>query len=82
MLEADAILLVAPVYIASLPGQMKTFIDRCRIFVHDFRLRGKVAAPLTVAFFRNAGEDTTLKCRLRLSIDHCQFSHISFANLK
>jgi multimeric flavodoxin WrbA len=61
MLEADGILLTAPVYIASLPGQVKTFIDRCRTFVHDFRLRGKVAAPLTVAFFRNAGEDTTLQ---------------------
>ena len=61
MLEADGIILAAPVYIASLPGQVKTFIDRCRTFVHDFRLRGKVAAPLTVAFFRNAGEDTTLQ---------------------
>jgi multimeric flavodoxin WrbA len=61
MLDADGILLAAPVYIASMPGQMKTFIDRCRTFVHDFRLRGKVAAPLTVAFFRNAGEDTTLQ---------------------
>ncbi|MEW6444080.1 MAG: flavodoxin family protein [bacterium] len=61
MLEADGILLAAPVYIATIPGQMKTFIDRCRTFVHDFRLRGKVAAPLTVAFFRNAGEDTALQ---------------------
>jgi multimeric flavodoxin WrbA len=61
MLAADGILLAAPVYIASMPGQMKTFIDRCRTFVHDYRLRGKVAAPLTVAFFRNAGEDTTLQ---------------------
>jgi multimeric flavodoxin WrbA len=61
MLDADGILLAAPVYIASIPGQVKTFIDRCRTFVHDFRLRGKVAAPLTVAFYRNAGEDTTLQ---------------------
>ena len=61
MLEADGILLAAPVYIASMPGQVKTFIDRSRTFVHDYRLRGKVAAPLTVAFYRNAGEDTTLQ---------------------
>jgi len=61
MLEADGIILAAPVYIATMPGQVKTFIDRCRTFVHDYRLRGKVAAPLTVAFFRNAGEDTTLQ---------------------
>jgi multimeric flavodoxin WrbA len=40
---------------------LKTFIDRCRTFVHDYRLRGKVAAALTVAFYRNAGEDTALQ---------------------
>lgn len=61
MLEADGILLAAPVYIATIPGQVKTFIDRSRTFVHDYRLRGKVAAPLTVAFYRNAGEDTALQ---------------------
>lgn len=61
MLEADGIILAAPVYIGTVPGQVKTFIDRCRTFVHDYRLRGKVAAPLTVAFYRNAGEDTTLQ---------------------
>jgi multimeric flavodoxin WrbA len=61
MLDADGIILTAPVYIATIPGQVKTFIDRCRTFVHDFRLRGKVAVPMTVAFFRNAGEDTTLQ---------------------
>jgi len=61
MLEADGIILAAPVYIATVPGQVKTFIDRSRTFVHDYRLRGKVAAAITVAFFRNAGEDTTLQ---------------------
>ncbi len=61
MLEADGIILAAPVYIATVPGQVKTFIDRVRTFVHDYRLRGKVAAPITVAFYRNAGEDTTLQ---------------------
>ncbi len=60
MLEADGIILMAPVYIATIPGQVKTFIDRCRTFVHDFRLQEKVAAPMTVAFYRNAGEDTAL----------------------
>lgn len=61
MLEADGIILAAPVYIGTIPGQVKTFIDRSRTFVHDYRLRGKVAAPLTVAFYRNAGEDTALQ---------------------
>jgi multimeric flavodoxin WrbA len=59
MIEADGIILAAPVYIATVPGQVKTFIDRCRTFVHDFRLQGKPAGSLNVAFYRNAGEDTT-----------------------
>ncbi len=77
MLEADGILLAAPVYIASMPGQVKTFIDRCRTFVHDFRLRGKVGAPLTVAFYRNAGEDTTLQA-MSLSLLALGLSVVSF----
>ena len=60
-----------------MPGQVKTFIDRCRTFVHDFRLRGKVAAPLTVAFFRNAGEDTTLQM-MTLSLLAIGLSVVSF----
>lgn len=59
MLAADGIIFAAPVYISSVPGQMKVFIDRCRTFVHDFRLQSKVAGSLNVAFYRNAGEDTT-----------------------
>jgi len=60
MLDADAIILMAPVYIASIPGQVKTFIDRCRTFVHDFRLQDKVATAMTIGFFRNAGQDNAL----------------------
>jgi len=77
MLDADGIILAAPVYIASMPGQMKTFIDRCRTFVHDYRLRGKVAAALTVGFFRNAGEDTTLQA-LTLSLLAIGLSVVTF----
>ncbi len=77
MLDADAILLAAPVYIATIPGQVKTFIDRCRTFVHDFRLRGKVAAPLTVAFYRNAGEDTALQT-MTLSLLAMGLTQVSF----
>jgi multimeric flavodoxin WrbA len=77
MLEAEGIILAAPVYIASIPGQVKTFIDRCRTFVHDFRLRGKVAAPLTVAFFRNAGEDTALQL-MALSLMALGLTLVSF----
>ena len=60
LLECDGLILGAPVYIATIPAQLKTFLDRCRTFVHDYRLRGKVAQALTVAFYRNAGEDTAL----------------------
>ncbi len=77
MLEADGIILAAPVYIGSIPGQVKTFIDRCRTFVHDYRLRGKVAAPLTVAFFRNAGEDTSLQV-MALSLMAIGLSLVSY----
>ncbi len=73
MLDADGIIMVTPVYIASIPGQLKTFIDRCRTFVHDFRLNSKVAIPMTVGFFRNAGEDTTLDI-MRLSLSALGFN--------
>ena len=77
LLEADGVILAAPVYIASMPGQMKTFIDRCRTFVHDYRLRGKVASPMTVGFFRNAGEDTTLQA-MSLSLLAIGLSVVTF----
>ena len=77
MLDADGIIMAAPVYIASMPGQVKTFFDRCRTFVHDFRLRGKVAAPLTVAFYRNAGADTTLQL-MNLSLLAIGYTVVSF----
>jgi multimeric flavodoxin WrbA len=60
LLECDGLILGSPVYIATIPAQLKTFLDRCRTFVHDYRLRSKVAQAVTVAFYRNAGEDTAL----------------------
>jgi len=77
MVEADAIILMAPVYIASIPGQVKTFIDRCRTFVHDFRLQDKVAAAMTVGFFRNAGQDTALEL-MRTSLSALGLNVVSF----
>jgi multimeric flavodoxin WrbA len=79
MLEADAILLMAPVYIASIPGQVKTFIDRCRTFVHDFRLMDKVAAPMTIGFFRNSGQDTALDL-MRTSLAAIGLNVISYGS--
>lgn len=60
LVEADGIILGAPVYILSVPGQLKTFIDRCRTFAHDYRLKGKVGASLSVAFFRQLGQEPSL----------------------
>jgi len=60
LLECDGLIVGAPVYILTVPSEFKVFLDRCRTFVHDFRLRGKVAGCLTVAFYRNLGGDTAL----------------------
>jgi multimeric flavodoxin WrbA len=79
MLDADAIILMAPVYIASIPGQVKTFIDRCRTFVHDFRLQDKVAAAMTIGFFRNAGQDTALSL-MRTSLSALHLNVVSYGS--
>ena len=79
MVEADGIILMAPVYIASIPGQVKTFIDRCRTFVHDFRLQDKVAMAMTVGFFRNAGQDTALDL-MRTSLSALGLNVVSFGS--
>ena len=79
MLDADAIILMAPVYIASIPGQVKTFIDRCRTFVHDFRLQDKVAAAMTVGFYRNAGQDTALEL-MRSSLSALGLNVVSYGS--
>lgn len=77
MVAADAIILMAPVYITSIPGQVKTFIDRCRTFVHDFRLQDKVAAAMTIGFFRNAGQDTALEL-MRTSLSALGLNVVSY----
>ena len=79
MLDADAIILMAPVYIASIPGQVKTFIDRCRTFVHDFRLQDKVATAMTIGFFRNAGQDTALAL-MRTSLSALGLTVVSYGS--
>ena len=79
MLDADAIILMSPVYIASIPGQVKTFIDRCRTFVHDFRLQDKVATAMTIGFFRNAGQDTALAL-IRTSLSALGLNVVSYGS--
>ena len=60
MVEADGFIIGAPVYMVSVPGQLKTFVDRCRTFAHDLRLIGKVLGAVTVGYFRHAGEENTI----------------------
>ena len=79
ILDADAIILMSPVYIASIPGQVKTFIDRCRTFVHDFRLQDKVATAMTIGFFRNAGQDTALAL-MRTSLSALGLNVVSYGS--
>jgi multimeric flavodoxin WrbA len=64
VLEADAILLATPVYVARLSGYMAAFLDRLRAFAHGNvykgRLIDKVGGALGVGWFRHGGLETTL----------------------
>ena len=65
VLEADGLLLSTPVYLARLSGIMAAFLDRLRCFLHGNHYHGvlqnKVGGALAVAWFRNAGLETTLQ---------------------
>ena len=64
VLEADALLLASPVYVARLSGYMAAFLDRLRVFAHGNyykdRLTDKVGGALGVGWFRHGGLETTL----------------------
>ena len=64
LLEADAILLATPVYIARLSGYLASFMDRWRAFLYGNFYRGglknKVGAAMAVGWFRNSGMETAL----------------------
>ena len=64
LLEADALLLATPVYLARLSGYMASFLDRLRCCVHGNlyknRLEDKVGGALSVAWLRHAGLETSL----------------------
>ena len=64
LLEADAILLATPVYVARLSGYMATFMDRLRVFGHGNLYKGgltdKVGGALGVGWFRHGGLETAL----------------------
>ena len=64
VLEADALLLASPVYVARLSGSMACFLDRLRAFAHGNHYKGrltdKVGGALGVGWFRHGGLETTL----------------------
>jgi multimeric flavodoxin WrbA len=64
VLEADALLLASPVYIARLSGYLAFFMDRMRVFGHGNYYKGglldKVGGALGVGWFRHGGLETTL----------------------
>ena len=61
MLETDGLIISVPVYIATMPSRVKMWIDRSRTFIHDFRMMGRPAGVMSVAFYRNTGQDTTIQ---------------------
>lgn len=64
VLEADALLLATPVYIARLSGYMACFMDRLRALIHGNyykeSLVDKVGGALCVGWYRNSGLETAL----------------------
>jgi multimeric flavodoxin WrbA len=64
VLEADALLLASPVYVARLSGPMAAFLDRLRAFAHGNHYKGrltdKVGGALGIGWFRHGGLETTL----------------------
>jgi multimeric flavodoxin WrbA len=60
--RCDGLLIGVPVYLGSLPGEVKTFIDRCRRYTHgpmEDAMRFKPGAVLTTAWFKHDGQELT-----------------------
>lgn len=49
LLAADGVVLASPVYVNSVPGQVKTLMDRCSYLIHCLLLDGKYAAAVATA---------------------------------
>jgi len=64
ILEADALLLATPVYIARLSGHLAAVLDRMRALDYGKQVSGclkhKVGAGIAVSWYRNSGIETTL----------------------
>ena len=59
--DADAILVLSPVYFGILSGQLKCMFDRTLMLRRkDFALKGKVGAAGAVGRSRNGGQEHTI----------------------
>jgi multimeric flavodoxin WrbA len=63
LLKCDCILLASPVYMGSVTGLMKTFMDRTVILRvrKGFELSGRIGAGISCGGFRNGGQELTLQ---------------------
>ena len=64
ILDADALLVASPVYLARLSGHLARVLDRMRCLHHGKHYAGslkhKVGAAIAVSWWRNSGIETTL----------------------
>lgn len=71
LLGADAIILAAPSYFGSVPGIMKSFMDRTRpLKMGGHRLGGKVASALLVSGLRHGGGEKVTKAITHFALVH------------
>lgn len=71
MVQADGLIIGAPVYFGTMPGILKNFLDRTRILRHnDFQLMDKPCGFATVAARRNGGQETTIMEMLKVMLRH------------
>ena len=64
VVEADALMVASPVYLARMSGHLVSVLDRMRCIHHGKHYAGglkhKVGAGIAVSWFRNSGIETTL----------------------
>lgn len=71
LLDADAIILAAPSYFGSVPGLMKSFMDRTRpLKMGGHRLGGKVASALSVSGLRHGGGEKVIDAIIHFALTH------------
>jgi multimeric flavodoxin WrbA len=69
--EADAIIIAAPSYFASVPGITKNFMDRSRpLKMKGHLLAGKVVSALSVSGLRNGGGEAVIDEIARFGLNH------------